>query len=447
MHWKSGSASRRAALLSCWVLCGSQVFAADVDPAATAPAPPSAPGVPLVSEISVPLVAVIPFAGGDGLVDIAQVIETDLERTGELGTLQRSALPARPTTAKKLDFPKWARAGVANVVIGSITRADAGRVGVKVDVFDVLQRKQVLGFEIPPVEPSQLRRAAHQASDRIIGKLTTTPGLSSTKIAYVSATGVGAERRNALMVVDIDGENAAVVAASREPIMSPAWSPDGSRLAFVGFEQGQSAIFVQEMATGKLTKLIAEKGINASPAWSPDGTRIAVTLQIDAQNPDICIVDVASGDRRRVTDAPGVDTEPAWSPDGASLLFTSERGGPPQIYRVAAAGGDAVLVSRVGKQNLRASYSPDGRNIAMVNRDEGRFRIGVLEVATGAFRRVTDGRLDMSPSWAPNGQAIVYSTRGPRGEELALVRIDGRAMPKIELGGEAREPAWSPLPR
>jgi TolB protein len=400
-----------------------------------------------LSEFTVPLIAVIPFAGGDGLLDVAQVIETDLQRTGVLGTLQRSGLPARPAAAKQLDFQEWAHAGVANVVIGSITRADTGRFGVKIDLFNVLQREHVLGFEIPPVEPARMREAAHQASDRIIGKLTTTPGLSSTKIAYVSANGVGAERRNALMVADIDGQNARVVAASREPIMSPAWSPDGSRIAFVGFEQGQPAIFVQEIATGRQTRLIAEKGINASPAWSPDGTRIALTLQIDPQNPDICIVDVASGSRRRITQTPGVDTEPAWSPDGASLLFTSERGGQPQIYRVAAAGGDAVLVSRTGKQNLRASYSPDGRNIAMVNRDDGRFRIGVLEVATDAFRLVTDGRLDMSPTWAPNGQAIAYSTRGPSGEELALVRIDGRAMPKIALIGEAREPAWSPMQR
>lgn len=328
MYWNGIKASRRAALLSCCVLWTAQASAAD---AASAPAPTPAPAVPTASEATVPLVAVIPFAG--------------------------------------------------------------------------------------------------------------------TKIAYVSTTGVGAERRNALMVTDIDGENAAVVAASREPIMSPAWSPDGSRVAFVGFEQGQPAIFVQEIASGRQTKLIAEKGINASPAWSPDGTRIALTLQIDAQNPDICIVDVASGNKRRITETPGVDTEPAWSPDGASLLFTSERGGPPQIYRVAVDGGEAVLVSRTGKQNLRASYSPDGKSIAMVNRDDGRFRIGVLEVETGVFRLVTDGRLDMSPSWAPNGQAIAYSTRGPRGEELAFVRLDGRAMPKIALSGEAREPAWSPLPR
>lgn len=393
-------------------------------------------------------IAIVPFARPDSLdFDMAAIIEANLSRTGLFEILPRERMLERPTDIANFNSANWRAVRTDSVVLGQLRLDPAtGNVGARFWLVDALRNQQLLGFDMPAVPPNQLRYLAHQISDLVFEKLTGIPGAFNTRLAYVTATGLGFERTFELVISDADGFNPRTIATSREPIMSPSWSPDRRFLAYVGYERGRSAIFVHELRTGQVRRLVSERGINGSPAWSPDGSKIAVTLSFEV-NPDIYVIDVATGARTRLTDHFGIDTEPAWSPDGQHIVFTSDRGGQPQIYRMPATGGPAERLTFQGRQNLRASYSPDGRMLTMINVDGGAYRVAVLDLQTQQMRILTDGRLDESPSFAPNGAVIIYATQRGNNTELATVSVDGRVRSRLRQAGDVREPAWSPLAR
>ncbi|HEX4895847.1 MAG TPA: Tol-Pal system beta propeller repeat protein TolB [Solimonas sp.] len=392
-------------------------------------------------------IAIVPFGQvPEAGLDIAQVVHNDLERSGRFRVLKRQDMLQRPVQPQGVNYPTWRSQGMDNLVVGQVARAENGGLYARFFLLDTVRGAQLLGQEIPIRDISRLREVAHYISDQIYEKLLGVPGYFNTKIAYIASSGLGYQRRFQLMMADADGENPREIAASREPLMSPAWSPDRKQLAFVGYERGRSAIYIYTLATGQVRKLIAEPGINGSPAWSPDGKRMAITLSFE-NNPDIYIVDLVSGARRRITDHYGIDTEPNWSPDGSKLVFTSDRGGRPQVYEISASGGDPRRVTFLGTQNQDASYSPDGKSLALVNTEGGRFRIGLLDLASGEMRLISDGRLDESPSFAPGGAVVIFATQGARGAELATVSVDGRVRQSLRQAGDVREPSWSPLLR
>ncbi len=292
---------------------------------------------------------------------------------------------------------------------------------------------------------SDLRATAHHIADIVYETLTGQPGAFATRIAYVTSVQLAENKeRVELRIADADGYSPQTIVSSEEPIMSPAWSPDGRKIAYVSFENAQPSIWVQEVFTGKRQKMTAFKGINGAPAWSPDGRYLALTLSKDG-NPDIFVMDVARRSLRPLTRHWSIDTEPAWSPDGKSLVFTSDRGGAPQIYRVPVSGGEAQRVSFEGKYNARASYSPNGRLLTMVTRVDKQYRIATLDLETRDFRVMSTGRLDESPSFAPNGSMIIYATRVNGKGVLAAVSTDGRIQQRLRLQeGDVREPVWSP---
>jgi len=389
-------------------------------------------------------IAIVPFAGLSAKeVDMAQVIDADLGRTGQFRTLSRGSMPEQPSDPAGLHQASWRSANTDYVVMGQARRDTAGNVSVRFYLVDTLRGAQLLAYDMPAASPGQLRYVSHQIADLVYEKLTGIKGAFTTKIAYVTANGLGNARRFELVVADADGYAPRAMAVSREPLMSPSWSPDRKQLAYVGYERGRTAIYIHTLASGQVRKLVSEKGINGSPAWSPDGKSIAAVLSFEI-NPDIYIFDVASGSRRRLTDQYGIDTEPSWSPDGQTIIFTSDRGGQPQIYQVPVTGGDAKRITFVGKQNLRASYSPDGKSLVVVNYDDGRYRIALLDLASGSMKIISDGPLDESPSFAPNGMVVIYATQGRQGAELATSSIDGRTRQRMRQPGDVREPAWSP---
>lgn len=392
-------------------------------------------------------IAIVPFAQvPDVQLDLAQVVENDLVRSGRFRALPRRDMLQKPTAPAQVDAGTWRAQGIDNVVVGQVARTDTGYFA-RFFLMDSVGGQQILGYDIPARSVDQMRYVAHQIADLIYEKLLGIPGYFNTKIAYVSAVGQGYQRNFQLIVADADGESPRVVATSREPLMSPAWSPDRKQLAYVGYERGRSAVYLHTLATGQVKRLIAERGINGSPAFSPDGRYLALVLSFE-NNPDIYVLDLRSGSRRRITDHYGIDTEPTWSPDGSKLAFTSDRGGQPQIYEVDVAGGDPRRITFQGRQNLRANYAPDGRSMALVNYDGGRYRIGLLDLATGDLRVLSDGRLDESPSFAPGGAVVIYATQGARGAELATVSVDGRVRQSLrQASGDVKEPAWSPLVR
>ncbi len=395
-------------------------------------------------------IAIVPFGWqGAGVAppqDIAKIVTADLERSGRFDPVATRDLLARPTDGSQVNFRDWRLVGAPHLVVGKVS-AVGDNYTVQFQLFDVYKESQKTGYTFQ-VKEGELRAIAHRISDIIYEALTGEKGAFGTRIAYVTSTVWQANnvRYYALYVADIDGYNPQLIIRSKEPLMSPAWSPDGRKLAYVSFESRRPVIMVQDVFTAQREKVAAFSGINGAPAWSPDGTRLAMSLSKDG-NSEIYVMHVAGGRLQRLTEHLAIDTEPAWSPDGRKLVFTSDRGGRPQIYRIAADGGKAERVTFDGRYNARASFSPDGKRITFINGDGNVFRVAVMELATGNVQILTNSRLDESPSFSPNGSMIIYATEHANRGVLAAVSLDGRVQQRIQLqeAGDAREPVWGPF--
>jgi len=399
-------------------------------------------------------IAVVPF-GNSGMatlpVDLAEIISADLQRSGRFSPLPRRDFLARPSEGRQVRFKDWRVLNAENLVIGKITRSGNGYT-IQFQLFDVFRGVQLVGYNIPAdgrvLPVSGLRRAAHQIADIIYEALTGERGVFATRIAYVTAVeGLSGALKYSLMVADADGYGSRAVLNSKQPLLSPSWSPNGKWLAYASFEKRRPKLFIQEIVSGRREMLTSFPGLNGAPSWSPNGRKLAMVLSKDG-NPEIYLYDRSRKKLRRLTHHLGIDTEPVWAPDGRSIVFTSDRGGQPQLYRISVNGGDAQRLTFEGKYNAKASFSPDGKLLAMVHGANGKYYIALLELETGILRVLTDGALDESPSFAPNGSMIIYATRGRRSGVLAAVSVDGRVKQRLSLPeGDAREPAWSPFKR
>jgi len=387
-------------------------------------------------------VAIADFAGDDtrGRA-IAEVIRADLTRTGQFRLID--AAGAGLTVDSAIAHDDWRAKGADDLAYGSIARSPDGRYDIRYRLADTVQKKQLDGVAFSGSE-QELRRVAHQIADRIYEKITGVRGVFSTRIAYVLKQGTTYE----LQVADADGQNPQVALRSREPIISPKWSPDGSRLAYVSFHTGKPVVYVQNLATSAQVPVANFKGNNSAPAWSPDGSQLAVALTRDGLS-QIYLVSAGGGSNmRRVTRSPGIDTEPIFTPDGHSILFTSDRSGGPQIYQTGLDGGDARRLTLNGGYNISPRISPDGSTLLYVARRDGAFRIASLNLSTGAENLLTDGRDDQSPSFAPNGMQVLYAAVQNGRSVLAGVSSDGRVRQTLSvLNGEIREPTWGPFTR
>jgi TolB protein len=394
-------------------------------------------------------IAVVPFgdtaiAGG---TDPAAVVAADLERSGLFRTLPRADLLSQPTRAAEVDAAQWRLLKVDYVVVGRL-RPTAPGFDIEFELVNVLTGERRLALAMPATT-ANARMASHRIADAIYEKIVGVRGAFATRIAYVSVEGRAPERRFQLIVADADGANPRIVAQSWQPIMSPAWSPDALQLAYVSFEGNAAAIFVQTLRSGERIRVSARSGINGAPAWSPDGGRLALTLSKRDGNVDVWVLTLATQQLERITDHLAIDTEPVWSADGRSLYFTSDRAGGPQVYRVdAVPGARPERVTFENSYNARARLSPDGRTLAVTTLDRGNYRIATLEPDRAGLRVLSDGRLDESPSYAPNGATIIYATReGGRGV-LATVSVDGGVTQRLRAAGaDIREPVWSPFLR
>jgi TolB protein len=395
-------------------------------------------------------IAVVPMAyqgsGTAPATDVAAVIRADFDRSGQFRTLPERDMVEHPTRGAEVNYPTWRLLKQDFLVVGRVLDAGDGSYKVEYEVFDVAKQQRLLGFAMT-ARGNAMRDVAHQIADAIYEKILGVRGAFWTRIAYVTATGVGKASRYALIVADADGYNPQTLVHSSEPLLSPAWSPDGHKLAYVSFEYNHnSSIYIQDIATGARERVASFRGINGAPNFSPDGRRMALTLS-KSGNPEIYVMDLGSKALHQVTDQFGIDTEAVWSPDGGSLYFTSDRGGKPQIYQVSAGGGSATRVSFQGSYNAKASVSYDGKKIAMAQGNGNNYRIALLDRSLGSPRwsTLSPGSLDESPSFAPNASMILYAAReGSRGV-LYAVSADARVRQRLVLAdGDVREPAWGP---
>ena len=389
-------------------------------------------------------IAIVPFGGSNGLPeDMTTIINNDLGSSGFFDMLPRSDIAQTPSSAEQVNYGFWRGVGRDNVVIGQITPKGAGY-SIRFDILDVYKGAPLQSYTIEAPSADRLRATSHRIADVIFEKLTGLKGVFSTRIAYVKSQGIGWNMKYELLIADQDGHNPRPVVISEDTVMSPTWSPDGRRLAYVAFNSGKAHVYVLDLTTGQARSLTSRAGINGAPAWSPDGRKLAVTLSYSG-NPDIYILDASTGAIQQLTDSRAIETEPSWSPDGSKMLFTSDRGGNAQLYEMSVNGGNARRVTFEGSSNQRGTYSPDGRYIAMVRSDQGSYRIAVMDTTSGAIDILSEGRLDESPSFAPNGQMIIYTRSDGRRTELATVSVDGKVKRRLRENGDVREPAWSPV--
>ena len=391
-------------------------------------------------------IAVVPF-GWQGSFkpqqDVAAIIEADLARSGRFSPIAKTNFIAEPHRHNDVVMRDWQRIKADALVIGEIRQTAQARYDVSFRLYDIVKGQPLEGLRFQAT-PATLRAVAHQIADIIYEKLTGERGVFSTRIAYITREMQGRKALFKLQVADADGYNPVTIVSSRQPLMSPGWSPDGSRLAYVSFEQRRSMLYVQDVTRGTRQRVADFPGINSAPAWSPDGRRLALTLSRDG-NAEIYVMELASRALTRITQHPAIDTEPAWAPDGRTIVFTSDRSGRPQLFRAPASGGAAERISFEGDYNAAAVFSPDGTTLSHVTRQGGGFRIAVMDLKTSALQVLSDGPLDESPSFAPNGRLILFASSGARGGELESVSADGRVRQRLKLqGGEVREPAWSP---
>ena len=384
-------------------------------------------------------VAIANFAGDTAAAQVVTAtVRADLERSGLFKLID----PAGATLDEnaQINFADWKGRGADALAAGSLTRAPDGRMQARFRVYDT-QKQVALGGAVYVTGNDQLRAAGHRIADYIYEKLTGEKGVFSTRIAYVVKSG-GQFR---LQIADADGQGAVTALSSSEPIISPVWSPDGGKLAYVSFEKKKPVIYVHTLASGQRQVVANFKGSNSAPAWSPDGRRLAVVLSKDG-NSQIYVVNADGTGVQRLTQSGGIDTEPRYSPDGGSIYFTSDRGGSPQIYRMSASGGDAQRVTFEGSYNVSPRPSADGKSLAFISRRDGRFQLAVMDLASKQVQILTDSHKDESPSFAPNSRMILIATEtGGRGV-LSAVSSDGRIKQRLSIAaGDVREPAWGPF--
>ncbi len=393
-------------------------------------------------------VAIVPFAwqgqGDAPATDVAEVIGADLTRSGRFKAIAGKDMLEKPTEASAINYNNWQVIGVNDLVIGRVKQVGGGY-SVEYQVFNVFTHQQIMGYSVA-TSAARLRYTAHFISDTIYQKLTGQRGAFTTRVAYVEISG---HEHYALIVADADGFNAQPVFESpSEPIISPAWSPDGKQLAYVSFENKLPAVYLQDLSTGKRELLSRREGINGAPVFSPDGKSLALTLSTTPDNPDIYVMELASKELKRITTSDAIDTEPTWAPDGQSIYFTSDRGGTAQIYKVSSKGGEVQRVTFDGNYNADAQVSPDGRSLAMVHRVDGNLFIAVMDLASGTLQTLTDGALDKSPSFAPNGSMIIYAATYHDQGVLEEVSVDGQVRERLserQNGVDVHSPVWGPF--
>ncbi|MDP0589756.1 MAG: Tol-Pal system beta propeller repeat protein TolB [Candidatus Endonucleobacter bathymodioli] len=416
-------------------------------------------------------IAVSPFGWTGNTIlpeDMASIVDNDLTLSGLFEALPRNNMLSFPNTQSEVYYRDWKVLGAAYLVTGRVERA-LDTYKIYYQLFDIVRQKSISSGQVMG-EENQLRALAHHVSDIVYEKMTGIKGDFSTRILYISAEIVTPAKKRvrrkketivppvydySLKYADADGKRVLTIFKSREPIMSPCWSPDGSSVAYVSFETGRSSIFIQELTTGKRKQITAYKGLNSSPAWSPDGKKIAFVLSKNG-SPDIYILDMPSNKLSQITSHFSIDTEPDWMPDGNSIIFTSNRGGSAQIYQLhiesrpgglTLAKGESKRLTFHGQFNARAKVFPDGKSLAIIHKGKQsvNFNIIIQDLATGRIRRLTSSALEDSPSIAPGGRRLIYSTQGKTYGELRIVSVDGMVRYSLpSASGDVREPVWGP---
>jgi TolB protein len=370
---------------------------------------------------------------------VADIVRADLTRSGLFRIVD---VAGSFDERSRITFAEWRGRGADALAVGSVSRLADGRFDVRFKLWDLVKGEELIG-QSNAAQPADMRLAAHRIADVIYAQLTGDKGVFSTRIAFVTRVGA----RHSLHVTDADGEGGQIALASPDPIISPAWSPNGKELAYVSFESQKAVVWVQDVSTGQRRMLADFRGTNSAPAWSPDGQSLALALSRDSGT-QLYVLARTGGTPRRLTNGSAIDTEPAFSPDGRDIYFVSDRGGGPQIYRTPVAGGAVERVTFTGAYNISPTISPDGKLLAYIARQGSGHRLTLMELPAGTPTTLSDTDDDASPSFAPNGRLLVYASRSQGRGVLMTTTLDGKIKSRLlSTGADMREPAWGPFGR
>lgn len=400
------------------------------------------------NEASAVPIAVVPFAykgSGSPKEDIAGIVQADLARSGVFNPLDRNRMLSRPSQPSDIVLRDWRVLDTDYVVVGQVAGSPQQ---AQIDFALVeVQTGKTVRTKSSRFSGSDWRSLAHAVSDNIYEAITGFKGVFSTEVLYISQVQNQSGRMYELQKADADGYGAQTILRSREPIMSPAWAPDGKHIAYVSYESSRPAIYVQNVLTGSKRQVTRYRGINGAPDWSPDGRYLTMTLSKDG-NPEIYVLELQTGRLTRLTRHFAIDTEPRWAPNGKDIIFTSDRGGNPQIYQINVASKQLKRLTYEGDYNARGMLTADGQHLVMVHKVNGSFNVAVQDLKYGEVRILTKTRLDESPTVAPNGQQIMFATQEGNRGLLSIVSMDGRTRIRLPSRvGEVREPSWSPFLR
>lgn len=385
----------------------------------------------------------LPVFAGENLAPggLTPIIRNDLARTGVFRFIDPNSVANKPTEPGQIAYPDWKTAGAFSISVGKVQQ-QGDKLAVSFWLMDVAQKKQLTGGSFS-ITPRQSRQLAHTIADMIYQAITGERGIFGTQITYVSKSG---RDHYELRVADADGANEQTILRSKEPILSPSWSPDGGRIAYVSFETRKAVVYVHNLAAGTRRAVANFKGSNSAPSWAPDGSRLAVALTLPG-NTQIYQINADGSGMRRLSQNASIDTEPTYTPDGSRILFTSDRAGGPQIFSMPAGGGTATRLTYEGNYNVSPSVSPDGKSFTFVRREGGRYRVMLQDFGSSQANYVSTTQYDESPSFAPNGKMILYATdQGGRGVLYTVTR-DGSTKTRLGATGDVQEPDWGPFPR
>lgn len=390
-------------------------------------------------------IAILPLTNNVQSTNISTVISGDLNLSGQFRTLGSEDLIANPKFASQIKYGEWRMVGADYLTMGSVRASGPGRYEIDIKLFSVVDQKQMLSLTLPVLE-GDFRSGGHYIADKIYEKITGIKGIFSTKIAYVTATQITDGIQYQLLVADADGKNSQALVTSSQPLLSPKWSPQGNKLAYVSFEKGNSAIYIQDLSTGSRELISNYKGINSGPSFSPDGRQLALTLS-KSGNPEIYTMDIYTRRLKQITKSWAIDTGANWAPDGNSLVFTSDRGGKPNLYQVDLNSLVASRLTFEGDYNAGGSFSPDGEHICYVQGNKNNYKIALRHNKSETSQQISDGPLDETPTFAPNNNMILYATKNTKGQGILIsTSLDGSTKNQLLVSnGHIREPSWSPV--
>ena len=389
-------------------------------------------------------IAVSPFKEFSSQSDVGKVhkvIASDLDRSGLFDTLDTDGVSNPPSNDLNINFTKWSALDAKLIVVGKIDQT-IDRMRVSWSLVDIYKEKTVLSMEYAG-KPSQFRAIGHKIADQVYERLTGSKGVFHTKIAFVKKV---SNDKYALNISDYDGFNIRTIMHSKQPIISPRWSPDGKQIAYVSFEKKKPVIYLQELATGQRTLLANFKGNNSAPAWSPDSKKLAIVLTYNA-NSQIYIIDADGENIKQVMRTRAINTEPAWAPNGKEIYFTSNKSGGPQIYKLNLEDDEVTRITYEGKYNLYPSLSYDGKLLLFLMQDDGKFKVAVQNLLSNQVLKLTNGPYDEAPIFSPNGHMILFSYKNyGKTSKIGTVSINGLKITPLVVGNEQiQEPTWGPI--